>query len=214
MSINITGLTNIIGNVIYVVLGLIALWGLFCVVMVWRRVAQLRFRDEQTQSEFLNQIEQMLSRGDFEGAARVCEEDPRAMPQLARLAILNRAMGPQRLRQFVAERFQRDVLSDLEYRLSWVQTVIKAAPMVGLLGTVVGMMGAFGKLAGKKPDPTMLADDISVALITTALGLAIAIPLVLALASINVRIRKMEDLVALGLTRFLDSLRAVMPQGR
>ncbi len=212
--IDITALTNIIGNIIYVVLALIALWGLFCVTMVWRRVGTLRFRDENAQSEFLSQVEQLLSQGDFEGAARLCEEDPRAMPQLARLAILNRAMGPAQLRHFVAERFQRDVLSDLEYRLSWVQTVIKAAPMVGLLGTVMGMMGAFGKLATQQPDPKLLADDISIALVTTALGLAIAIPLVLSLASINVRIRKMEDLVALGLTRFLDSLRAVLPQGR
>ncbi len=212
--IDITQLTNVIGNIIYVVLALIALWGLFCVTMVWRRVGTLRFRDENAQSEFLSQVEQLLSQGDFEGAARLCEEDPRAMPQLARLAILNRAMGPAQLRHFVAERFQRDVLSDLEYRLSWVQTVIKAAPMVGLLGTVMGMMGAFGKLATQQPDPKDLADDISIALITTALGLAIAIPLVLSLASINVRIRKMEDLVALGLTRFLDSLRAVLPQGR
>lgn len=212
--IDITALTNVIGNIIYVVLALIALWGLFCVTMVWRRVGTLRFRDENAQSEFLSQVEQLLSQGDFEGAARLCEEDPRAMPQLARLAILNRAMSPAQLRHFVAERFQRDVLSDLEYRLSWVQTVIKAAPMVGLLGTVMGMMGAFGKLATQQPDPKDLADDISIALVTTALGLAIAIPLVLSLASINVRIRKMEDLVALGLTRFLDSLRAVLPQGR
>ncbi len=212
--IDITALTNVIGNIIYVVLALIALWGLFCVTMVWRRVGALRFRDEEAQSEFLSQVEQRLSQGDFDGAARLCEGDPRAMPQLARLAILNRAMGPAQLRHFVAERFQRDVLSDLEYRLSWVQTVIKAAPMVGLLGTVMGMMGAFGKLATQQPDPKLLADDISIALVTTALGLAIAIPLVLSLASINVRIRKLEDLVALGLTRFLDSLRAVLPQGR
>ncbi len=212
--IDITQLTNVIGNIIYVVLALIALWGLFCVTMVWRRVGTLRFRDENAQSEFLSQVEQLLGQGDFEGAARLCEEDPRAMPQLVRLALLNRAMGPAQLRHFIAERFQRDVLSDLEYRLSWVQTVIKAAPMVGLLGTVMGMMGAFGKLATQQPDPKLLADDISIALVTTALGLAIAIPLVLSLASINVRIRKMEDLVALGLTRFLDSLRAVTPKGR
>mgnify|MGYP001492939483 CR=1 FL=1 len=85
----------------------------------------------------------------------------------------------------VADRFQRDVLADLENRLSWVYTVIKAAPMVGLLGTVMGMMGAFQKLAvpGKAPDPAELAKDIQFALITTACGLAIAIP---AIAAYNI----------------------------
>jgi len=55
----------------------------------------------------------------------------------------------------------------------------------------------------------LLANDISFALITTACGLAIAIPLVLSTASINVRIRKLEDLVGTGLTRFLDTFRTV-----
>jgi biopolymer transport protein ExbB/TolQ len=110
----------------------------------------------------------------------------------------------------LTDRFQRDVLADLEYRLSWVYTVIKTAPMVGLLGTVMGMMGAFSKLAtGDKVNPTMLADDISLALITTACGLAIAIPLVLCTASINVRIRKLEDLVGTGMTRFLEVFKAI-----
>ena len=45
---------------------------------------------------------------------------------------------------------------------------------------------------------------------TTACGLAIAIPLVLCTASINVRIRKMEDLVAGGLTRFFEGLRVAL----
>jgi len=95
--------------------------------------------------------------------------------------------------------------------LSWVYTVIKSAPMLGLFGTVLGMMGAFSKLASRENvDPTMLADDISLALITTALGLAIAIPLVLATASINVRIRKLEDLVGSGLTRFLESFKTAL----
>ncbi len=127
------------------------------------------------------------------------------MPQMTALALENRQMGASRLRQFLVDRFQRDVLADLEFRLSWVQTVIKSAPMVGLLGTVMGMMGAFAKLAtAENVAPDALAKDISFALVTTACGLAIAIPLVFCMASINVRIRKMEDLVAVGLERMFD----------
>jgi biopolymer transport protein ExbB/TolQ len=86
--------------------------------------------------------------------------------------------------------------------------MIKSAPMIGLFGTVLGMMGAFGKLAAAenvKPDD--LAADISLALITTAIGLTIAIPLILSMASINIRIRKMEDLSVSGLARVLESFR-------
>jgi biopolymer transport protein ExbB/TolQ len=206
---DIQGLTAIVGNLTYVVLIMIALWGVFCVVMVWTRVAQKRFRNEEDQQEFLTALEQPLEKGDFDGAGSICEGDPRAVPQLALLAIENRAAGFSKIRQLIIDRFQRDVMADLEYRVSWVNTMIKSAPMVGLLGTVLGMMGAFAKLAtAENVKPDQLANDISLALITTAGGLAIAIPLVISMASINVRIRKMEDLAISGLTRVLESLRA------
>ena len=57
----------------------------------------------------------------------------------------------------VAVRAAHDVMADLEYRVSWVNTVIKAAPMIGLLGTVVGMMGAFGSLAAAETIPVIRA---------------------------------------------------------
>ncbi len=206
---DITALTGIVAIIIYIALALIALWGAFCVVMVWSRVAQKRFRNEEAQQEFLAALEEPLERGDFDSAGSICEGDARAVPQLALLAIANRAIGFNKTRQLVIDRLQRDVMADLEHRVSWVNTVIKAAPMVGLLGTVVGMMGAFAKLAtAENVKPDALAEDISVALITTASGLAIAIPLVIGMASINVRIRKMEDLAISGLTRVLESYRA------
>ena len=207
----IEGLTTIVGYVIYGVLGIIALWGAFCIVMVWRRVAQKRFRNEEAQEEFLGELEQSLERGDFESAGTLCEGDPRAVPQLALLAIDSRGIGFDKVRQLIIDRFQRDVMADLEYRVSWVNTVIKSAPMIGLLGTVMGMMGAFGKLAAaENVKPDELAGDISFALVTTASGLAIAIPLVMGMASINVRIRKMEDLAISGLTRVLECFRTGM----
>lgn len=199
----------IIAMLIYTALALIALWGVFCVVMVWQRVAQKRFRTEAQQSEFLDALEGPLKQGDFDAVVELCAGDRRATPQLVELAIANRGIGFAKVRALVMDRFQRDVLADLEYRLSWVSTVIKTAPMIGLFGTVLGMMGAFATLASaENVDPTQLADDINVALRTTACGLAIAIPLVLCMASVNVRIRKMEDLVASGLTRFLDVFRS------
>lgn len=208
LSSGISGLTSVVANLIYLALIVIAAWGAYCVIMVWLRVEQKRFRDEDEQDRFLDNMETLLAHQDFDAGRAETEGDLRAMPQLAMLAIENRSLGYARVKQLLIDRFQRDVLGDFEHRLSWVQTVIKAAPMVGLLGTVVGMMGAFSKIAGQEQVRTdALAADISVALITTAAGLAIAIPLVLAMASINVRIRKMEDLVATGLTRFLETFR-------
>ena len=172
-----------------------------------------RFRSEEEQEEFLDTLDEHLTAGDFEKATAMCDQDDRAMSQLALLAVTNREMGYRKIRTLITDRFQRDVLADLEYRLSWVYTVIKSAPMLGLLGTVMGMMGAFQGLAsGQKVDTVKLAADISFALITTACGLAIAIPLVLCTAYINVKIRKLEDLVGVGMTRLLETIKAIFIQ--
>jgi len=202
-------LLQIVSYVIYGALALVALWGMFCVILVWRRVEQSRFRNEGDQLLFLDELGQLVEAGRMEQAMQHCEGDRRAIAQLALLALTERDRGYQQVRRLVIDRFERQVLNDLEHRLSWVYTVIKGAPMVGLLGTVVGMMGAFAKLSsGTQVDTTQLAQDISFALITTACGLAIAIPLVFCSAGINVRIRKMEELVAAGLTQFMDVLKA------
>jgi biopolymer transport protein ExbB/TolQ len=230
---DISTITWLAGDVIYAAQAVIAIWGAFCVIIVWRRVASTRFRSEEEQEAFLERLEERLESGDFEGTAALCDADERAMPQLAILAVSNRRLGYAKVRTLVADRFQRDVLSDLEYRLSWVYTVIKLAPMLGLFGTVVGMTGAFRELARSDPqlggavtatsaaaadrsgapavtDAATLAENISLALLTTVYGLATAIPLVFCTASINVRIRKLEDLVGSGLTRFFESFRVAL----
>lgn len=197
----------IVGNVVYFAMAAIAIWGGFCIILAWRRVIQIQFRNEEEQEGFFEALDSHLLEGDYKGAAEVCEDDRRAMPQLSLFAIENRDLGLAKVQRRLAERFQQDVMSDVEHRLSWVSTVVKSAPMIGLFGTVVGMMGAFSNLAeGTKVDTGQMAEDIMFALITTACGLAIAVPLVLGSASITGRIRKLEDLVGIGLTHLIESL--------
>ena len=200
-----------IGYLVYGVLAAIALWGAYCVIMVWRRVGHVRFLDQEDQEEFIGELESNLDAKNLNGAIELCDDDRRALPQLTLYALNNRDLGYERLRRRVAERFQQDVLSDIEHRMSWVTTVIKSAPMIGLLGTVMGMMGAFANLSsGEKVDPTQMAADIQFALITTACGLAIAVPLVLCMASINIRLTKMEDFVMTGLGRLFESMKSIL----
>jgi len=204
-------LAKIVSVIVYLFMASMALWGAFSCVMVWARVAQKRFKNETLQDEFLDTVDEPLSKGDFDDATEFCEGDPRAIPQLAMLAILNRKIGFSKARQLVEDRFQRDILADLEHRLTWVHTIIKSAPMVGLFGTVTGMMGAFQQLATTENiDSQVLAENISFALITTACGLAIAIPLIIAVAAVNIRIRKMEELTVAGINRFLESFQAAL----
>jgi biopolymer transport protein ExbB/TolQ len=107
--------------------------------------------------------------------------------------------------QLIADSFQRDILNELDFNLNWVATMIKTAPMIGLLGTVMGMMGAFLKLSlSRTVQADQLASDIQLALITTACGLTIAVPLIVVTAAVNIRIRKLQEFVAHGLNQFLE----------
>jgi biopolymer transport protein ExbB len=106
-----------------------------------------------------------------------------------------------------AHGFALDLLTALRRHVRTLDTIVQAAPMLGLLGTVLGMIDAFGKLelGGGSVDPSQLAGGIWVALLTTALGLAIAIPFYFVTAWLETRIDNeriaMETSIAMALAR-------------
>ena len=199
----------------YCALATVALFGAFCCVLVWSRVGQKWFKSEDEQNAFIDGIEADLAAGNFDSVAEACEGDPHAVPMLINLGVMNKHLGHAKVRALLMERFQRDVLADMEKNISWVITVVKTAPMLGLFGTVTGMIGAFDTLASAESvEATLLAKDINTALYTTAIGLAIAIPLVMAMNAVNNRIRHMEELVGSGVTRFLEAFRVGLSKRR
>jgi biopolymer transport protein ExbB/TolQ len=215
---NVNYLAGLLGYACYGFLAINFLWGLFCVILLWRRIGALRFGSEQSQAQFLGTLQGQLEGGDFDAATRLCQSEDRALPQLALAAIENRSLAESQIRQLVAELMQRNVLADLEYRLSWVATVIKSGPLLGLFGTVLGMMAAFGRIGtGEKVQPSQIANEISIALICTAMGLMTAIPFTYMLASLNIRMRILQDSLSSGMTRFLEHFKNAMtrhPQAR
>lgn len=200
---------DIAGNLIYLILGLIALSGVFLVILLFSRVSQKRFSNAREEDEFSSNVSDFLKNRDLEGLVGYCDTKEfwnKASPQLILTALANPDLPPSRMRQFLSEKFERDILADIEYRSQWVSTIVKSAPMLGLLGTVMGMIQAFEKIATMKEtgmDPSKLAEDISFALLTTAAGLAIAIPLVIAGAAIHVRVGKLQDSVQQTIGDFL-----------
>ncbi|GAF91784.1 unnamed protein product, partial [marine sediment metagenome] len=82
-----------------------------------------------------------------------------------------------RMRSLLAESLQ-DQAGGLLRRIEWLNLIGNVSPMVGLFGTVFGMIKLFNAIviAGGQPQPAQLADGISVALVTTFWGLFIAIP--------------------------------------
>jgi biopolymer transport protein ExbB/TolQ len=205
---NVNDLAKMLGDACYGFLAINFVWGFYNIVMGFRRVRELSFSTHDQQSEFVDEVTQLLQAGRYDAVEELCHDDVRALPQLVELAVTNRGLGYDQLRQVVTEILQRDVMGDLEYRTNWIATVIKCGPLLGLFGTVLGMMAAFGRIGtGEKVQPSQIADEISIALICTAMGLGTAIPFNFMLASLTTRIRIFQDALGAGLIRVLDFLK-------
>ncbi len=202
-------IAHMLGDACFGFLGINFVWGLYCVILSWRRTNQLKFRSHQDQEEFLNELLPKLKSGAFEEATEMCEaKSLRAMPRLVLTVISNRRVGYDGLREQVGELIQRDLMRPLEQKMGWVATTIKTGPLLGLFGTVLSMIAAFGRIGtGEKVAPHMIAHDISIALICTAMGLATAIPFSYILASLNIRSRELMESVGTGMTHVLSCFR-------
>lgn len=214
MSIN--ALLEFLGIAIYALQALSALFGLFMGVLMVRKIAQRRMSKGQAET-FLEESRERFARRDFDGVAELCDSAPywsKAVPQLGLVGLANRQLGPSKLHELLVEKFSRDVLSELAYQQSWITTVIKTAPMLGLMGTVQGMILAFKKIAMASQsggiNPADLASDISFALLTTFYGLAIAVPLTVLSAWVQVRIGRMTAEVQEQTSEFLTDLGTAM----
>ncbi len=198
-----------VGYAIYAALGLCGLAGLSLIILLLTRIRQKQLSSGDT-ADFGEALVPMLRARDWSDAETFCDQPQywtKAVPQMMLIALRNLHLSPNKLRLLLAERFEREVLGDLEIGVSWITTVVKSAPMLGLLGTVTGMIQAFGKIATAQQsggDPKALANEISFALFTTAIGLTVAIPLVIAVAYIQVRLGKLTDSVQDQLSDMLE----------
>ena len=205
LAMSINDLAKVLGDACYGFLALNFLWGLYNVIMGFRRVRELAFGGHDEQAEYVDEVVQNLQAGNFSEVEEITSDDARALPQLIELAVANRQLSYDQMRQVVMEILQRDVMGDLEYRTNWIATSIKCGPLLGLFGTVLGMMAAFGRIGtGEKVQPSQIAAEISIALICTAMGLGTAIPFNFMLASLTTRIRVLQDALGAGLMRVLD----------
>jgi biopolymer transport protein ExbB len=102
----------------------------------------------------------------------------------------------------------------LEQRLSYIALIGTVSPMVGLLGTVNGMVRAFRVIASTntQPKPSDLADGISTALITTLVGLSLAIPAIAAFSIFRNRLQRLVLEVGIYSERLMSRFQNVGPK--
>ena len=127
--------------------------------------------------EFLNGVRNVLKRDNVVEALSICDATAGPVARLVKVAILNRDKGRDGVREALEETGLIEV-PPLEAKLNFLATLAQIAPLMGLLGTVLGFIKVFMTLQAKSSVPTMqdLSGGVWQALICTAAGLAVAIP--------------------------------------
>jgi len=125
----------------------------------------------------LGEVDDMIAQGRLDEALGLCEESKAPAAQVLRAGLRRHDEGTERVIQAV-ENAGAIQVAELERGLVWLATLANVAPLLGFLGTVIGMIMAFQaiEIAGEV-EATLVAGGIKVALITTAAGLTIAIPI-------------------------------------
>jgi len=155
---------------------------LLCSVIAWailldRLVAFNKVR--RSTALLQKKIDEQLTTGQIDEAVALCHEYKTPLAKILRVVLKNRGGSRRELKDLADEVGEREAVALQKY-LGLLGTIANITPLLGLLGTVLGMIKAFNKLAAVGVgNPVTLGGGISEALITTAAGLTVAVPTVL-----------------------------------
>jgi biopolymer transport protein ExbB len=144
-------------------------------IIIWK------FIDLQTKAgrtrRLLGEVDELIAQGRLNEALAICEDSKAPAAEILKAGLRRHEEGTERVMQAI-ENAGAIQVAGLERGLVWLATLANVAPLLGFLGTVIGMIMAFQaiEIAGEV-EATLVAGGIKVALITTAAGLTIAIPI-------------------------------------
>jgi biopolymer transport protein ExbB len=171
-----TAFWDFVGTHWYFAIPMMLMSGAAITMVVWRLLLNLNARTNM--NEFLPVFQDRLEKEGIDGALRFCRTRSDVIPRRLFTAGLETSkQGMAAMRRAMANVIELEIVPDLNFLLPPILAIAKIATMVGLLGTVISMIGPFQKISGGG-SPTENSKDIGLALFATALGLVTAIPLV------------------------------------
>jgi len=164
----------------------------FCI----ERIITLNIATTNT-DKLLERIDENLKAGDLQGAMEVCKSTQGPTASVLYEGLKNAKGGPEAVEKAIVS-YGGVQMGLLEKGLVWISLFIAIAPMLGFMGTVIGMIQAFDRIAIVGDlSPAVVADGIKVALLTTVFGLIVAIILQIfynyIVSKIDGIVNKMED---------------------
>ncbi|HRV30081.1 MAG TPA: MotA/TolQ/ExbB proton channel family protein [Kiritimatiellia bacterium] len=166
--------------------------GLFAILVFLERLFNLH-RAQIAADDFLKGVYTILNRGNTVEAATICEETPGPVARLALAAVLHHDDTLENISRAMEDAGLAEI-PRMERGLGWLATLARITPMVGLFGTVLGLMDIL--LAAQRNAPLVQTADLTgglwAALTATALSLVIAI---LAYAGYNLLVSRIESIL-------------------
>ncbi len=157
--------------------------------------------------EFMNRVKELVLKGDINGAKYFCAQNDTPVARMIEKGV-SRIGSPLKNIEASIENVGRLEVSKLEKNLSAIATIAGAAPMMGFLGTVIGMVQAFISIANEEGSvsPKLLSEGIYTAMITTVAGLVVGIVAYLAYNFLVTRVQKVIHAMEYNSIGFIDLL--------
>ena len=181
-----------VGGPILWVLVIISI-GAFAVVL--ERIVFFARNEKNVGSNFKDEILLLVASKKLDEAIALCDTKKSCVASAVRKFLQKAPKGIDvQDYEFILKEVTNQEISPYERRLNLLASVMSISPMLGLLGTVTGMIRAFTNISKYGAgDAAIVADGIAEALLTTAAGLMIAIPVIVVYNYLNRRLEKMEN---------------------
>lgn len=175
-----------------VIMGILLVLSIFAVYIFIERYNAIN-RANKIDTNFMNHIKDHVSNGKLESARALCQSQNTPVARMIGKGI-SRIGKPLKDISSAIENTGRLEVSNLEKNLAALATIAGAAPMIGFLGTVIGMILAFHEMAaaGGQINIEMLAEGIYTAMSTTVAGLAVGI---IAYIGYNVLVARVDKVI-------------------
>jgi biopolymer transport protein ExbB len=156
-----------------------------------------------------DRIHPVLTKGEFDKAQSIIDKDKSTISQMLGMGLAR--MGAVRRREDIEiamEESMMEIIPQLEKRTSYVALLANIATLLGLLGTIMGLIEAFTAVSNANPaeKADLLSASISVAMNTTAFGLMSAIPLLLFHAKLTSTTGQIVDSLEMASVKALNSI--------
>ena len=161
-------------------------------------------RSEINTKKLLSEIEKKVEADDIEGAKTVCRETRGPVASVCYQGLMHVGEPMEDIERSIVS-YGTVLTSRLERGCSWIKLCIAIAPSLGFLGTVIGMVMAFDQIQAEGDiSPTIVAEGMKVALITTIFGIIVALILQVSYNFVNSRIDRLTTQMEEGAINLMD----------